>query len=416
MWLIDQTEKYHSDISQSLESDLKKWWHGKLDASRSDRLIDSIKKIHSQKLWIACDCNSRNELPVLAPALRGSTYYVVRLTKRGKHDQNCPFYFEQQEVKEGEGIPTNGVESIGSIPDFNAPKVGEGISHSNKTLQDSERDNRTPRTPAIAKRLWWLLQTSGVQSSKVQYPIRPLLELAAKIPFGRPGQTLKDGLFCHPDSEKNGWLKASLFKQIQIGLKPVCWWIFEISDANLKDRTVFLKGKGGAGQKIPVEGSIRIWAGDVSPARFPMLAIARITLIDGGLSIQELYAHPVQGNGSWMLVDSNHERNAVDDLKSVATWLHNAKGISISFEKPLFEWNNTGEKPDFVLTKYSASKQSNYCIVETMGFDDHQYLTRKSELRKKLITVAEVIMDERVNNPEASLQLKREVARWAIRK
>jgi hypothetical protein len=147
-----------------------------------------------------------------------------------------------------------------------------------------------------------------------------------------------------------------------------------------------------------------------------MLALASVKLSGGALVAHKLYAHPIASVDHWMLLDSNLERQTLADLRSVTAWLESAKAITVSIEKPLFGWHDTGERPDFVVQKLGQDGRRSHMVVETMGLDDPEYVARKQAMRTKFFQRGvEVYWDMRAADPGASKALRSAVARWAIR-
>lgn len=59
------------------------------------------------------------------------------------------------------------------------------------------------------------------------------------------------------------------------------------------------------------------------------------------------------------------------------------KGIQCTVEKPIYDWGETGTRPDFVVTG-AFDGNAHTVLVETMGFSDPEYAQRKKTTLAKL--------------------------------
>ena len=88
-----------------------------------------------------------------------------------------------------------------------------------------------------------------------------------------------------------------------------------------------------------------------------------------------------------MLVDSDLERQTLQQLRSLQSWLQTMRGIALTIEKPLFDLGPPpGEDdaprppciPDFIVRAPGVGRGGcSVAIVETMGFADEAYRERK---------------------------------------
>lgn len=122
---------------------------------------------------------------------------------------------------------------------------------------------------------------------------------------------------------------------------------------------------------------------------------------DAPAGLLRLYAHPVLSPGRLLLVDSDYERRTARRLISAQIWLLKARNILMTITKPQFDIGpspateggivraDAGEVdtptgppliPDFVVKARKANGVTATVIVETMGYDDHRYIERKSRL------------------------------------
>lgn len=139
----------------------------------------------------------------------------------------------------------------------------------------------------------------------------------------------------------------------------------------------------GATGRTEIDGKLTVFGGDSTEVRYPMLMCALVgKLPDDSVRILQAYAHPIQALEWWLPVDSNLERDAVDDLLGVMRWLAAEKGVELELLKPLFSWNGTGARPDFVVAR--RGNPVDCLVVETMGSDNVEYRERKVRTVERL--------------------------------
>lgn len=420
MWVLDsKTAKILGQLSVQQTKEFGRWWRGKASYTEVTATLNLFQRVHTQTRWFGCECNGEfgidangdSTIPVLAPVLKDKTYFVTRLKKRAPHKEGCTFYFDQVEPVPGDDVEGNGdVPDMGLAPSFLLETSGTKIAKRGKPVAThAYGGKKTASVPALATKLWWLAQSAGWQTCPAQRSaVTSLLDLAEAVDVG--GQPLSRLLRCVPKAWTEGWMDSDL-KRAKKG--AVRWWICMLASVDLKTRKAVVIDRQGTFE-ITVAGELRICAGDASPSRFPMLALVAVKRVEGVTLAHKLYAHPVASTDHWLLIDSNLERQTLDDLMAVSEWLKLSKGIRLSIDKPLFGWNGTGERPDFVLTRHGEHDHKTFLVVETMGFDDAEYLARKQDMRGKLHHVASVYWDMRASDPDASKLLRSAVARWAM--
>lgn len=413
MLILDsKTARVLGRISGQEDLALSLWWQGRAGQSQTQVALQVIERAHTDSRWFGCECTSAGTTPMLAPVLKEKTYFITRLTKRAAHNEGCPFHVEQVESSVSDNGVAGDVAQMGGPPSFLLESRGTKLAPRDRAASEhSESGKRSPSVPAMAAKLWWLAQNAGWQNfPQSKRADAALLELADSIDVG--GRTLKRVLRCDPRAWSEAWMINDLSREQP---ESVRWWTCLLESADLKARTAVVIDYQST-FPICISGDMRVSAGDVSPARFPMLALACVKLSGGALVAHKLYAHPIASVDHWMLLDSNLERQTLADLRSVISWLESAKGISISVEKPLFAWNDTGERPDFVLQILGQDGRRSYMVVETMGLDEPDYIARKQAMRGNLLLRGvEVFWDMRAVDSDASKALRSAVARWAIR-
>ncbi|TAL72879.1 MAG: hypothetical protein EPN79_02230 [Burkholderiaceae bacterium] len=401
-------------VNQDDAHALGRWWDGLATDAEKDRVLLLLDRLHAFSSWLACGCTGESVNPPLLAVTRrtgadGIGLSLRRLMDRAAHSADCRFAFEQ---RERHGVRHEASEGVGeaSRPDFLfQPATGLGASNESESTRNSA-DEHTNRSHPLARRMFWLLNEAGVNTWPRPYDGSDrdaLLRLAKEVELAH-GLFLRDVLYCHPLAWRQGWMGAGFRKCMTHGLKPQVWWLCEIEHASQKTGVVRL---AGAKEDTVIAGKLSVFGGDDSAVRYPMLMCAVVgKLPDDSVQVLQAYAHPIQALDWWLPVDSNLERDAVDDLLEVIRKLARER-VELQMLKPLFAWNETGARPDFVVTR--RAEPSDSLVVETMGSDDLEYRERKARTVERLRKYP-LFEDERARDPAgARAKLRNAVDHWA---
>lgn len=364
---------------------IEKWWQGR----GNDALMqEKLQALHADAMWIACSCTKDRANPPLMTVVfdksRGR-YHLQRLTDRAEHTADCIYRFDKRDTPADDNeqasassnprpltVPSFLLDQAAlDAPDLVAAKPRKSSAASN------EEDSTASR---LGRQLLWLLDAAGMQTwpQTGVTPAQALLNLAQQVNL-KQGLKLSDILFCKADAWKKSWVQGAFDRCTKAKLPPQAIVICPVVEANKTEGWVrFSKDE----DPTPVAG--RIWASDEgSPARYPMLMCARVVRTTGQPArIAQAYLHPIHTINHWMAVDSNLEREALDVLISACLTLEQ-KGVNCRIEKPVFDWGETGARPDFVVQGQGKSKNE-VLMIETMGFNNPDYLDRKKLTVQKL--------------------------------
>ena len=391
------------------------WWSGNGNAAIESRVTAIICTLHDNKLWLSCGCLgtglSHTDRPIIVPAKTGETLYLKRISQRAAHSSSCTFWSDQA-FADGNGHDDSRVVFDSSkIPKFllkdNSNASASETKPNVNPTQKSRSNADTPGT--LAGRLFWLANKAGWQDSPNSvHPIASLADFASK--FEVESLKLNDILFCTVRGITEGWYESKFKKCIQAGHPPQCWWVQLIEEYDTQTRIIRYRQNHGPDLTLPVHGSMHVFGGDARKLRFPMIAICLVRPDTNGAKIQSAYAHPVRSTTKWTLVDSDLERYTLRDIAQICNAFSSPRGVQVTLHKPLSNWNGTSERPDFVLAM-ASSKKIRHLVIETMGFDDVEYLSRKSELSKNV--GGDVFLDYRNQIRSAvNTQLQYAVSAW----
>ena len=399
---------------------LRLWWKGVPDQLRQSEVGQLLSQMHRSEHWIACDCSGEGaDRPMLVPVKRDKTISLRRLSTRNTHSERCEFWFEQVELLEKPaGGGAGGVARMGSMPSFIQASSKDSVAAVPfaSVVDDERHTGEGQLLTTMARRLFWLATHAGLQQNhSPQNSVQVILKAASHI-YVADDLQLSKILFW--DTRVWHWASDVFARCRKASLAPQCYWLRPIVGADpVRNTLTFDLGSPGSTNLlvVPVNGVMKAFGGDWSPARFPMLALCSLApRSDGEVVLHQAYAQPIVSDRRWMLLDSDLERTTYDDLDRACTWLARETGIAVTIEKPLFEWQQSCERPDFVLSVRSRTGSAEHLIVETMGYSDEIYEARKSKLAERV--QVPVLMDRRKGSPIAGEDLRRAVAEWAISK
>ncbi|GAB0119875.1 hypothetical protein [Acidisoma sp. 7E03] len=156
------------------------------------------------------------------------------------------------------------------------------------------------------------------------------------------------------------------------------------------------------GEELPVVGRLAVFGerpedepGPAEDTRAPYLAlgiVARPTPIDP-VQIVAAYVHPSASTQRMMLVDSDYERQTLDILLQFQRQMARRHHAAVIIEKPVESIgpaiDDAGTPlppliPDFLVTARYRDGGEKRALVETMGYADEGYRTRKLRLHPEM--------------------------------
>ena len=396
---------------------LRRWWAGEALRDGDKRVVEClITWTRENGCWIECRCRGDERVHPLLGAMRYEGGYTLRrLTKRDMHRSGCTFEFEKVGDVEG-GTGGTGSAANTGMPSFcNEESKGGLIESRGHRGERREGRGESNRLPAIARRLYWLATEAGCQElpKKFSSSYKGQIYKLALEKQVKPGLMLSQVMFADYRAFVENWFRGGFEVCKANKLSPAVWWVQLV--VNGTDTSIEIDDGYGMRRWVEVCGEIKVFGGDKSAKRFPMLGMCLVKPSDkGGFhgEIKEVFLQPVYARDMWMLLDSDYERKTLTDLREVCGWLAETKQIRIRVHKPLFEWESTGERPDFVLQTETAQGQS--MVVETMGYDEIEYESRKQELASRVGCA--VYFDRRWGREAAgpNMELMDAVADWAM--
>lgn len=357
-----------------------------------------LQEMRQKEAWLQCDCIP-GDMPAMNSAnLIKDTRTLFLAGFRHEHDPFCPMHRPfREEGTNGTGTRTTAGSKRISYRDFLPPdESGSKIKAPGRPDVQADARTRRTRRPRIARLLLSLLEDAGLNRLATLHPlpgrsvrssIEALSHVADELEFAR-GRRLSEIVRFQPGLGDAG--KEQLMRQLE---QPDSHWpagktrmFFQIfmSEEVTRDAVVFRWPDGE--RTFQPERGVSINGEAQEGARPPywvILAFRRGT--DGTVICSEGYAHALYRRGCPVPVDSGLERTTLDGLVTVAGWMaKKPDSPALRLEKPLFdiEVEIDGEKgfvlPDFMVTAQKVDGSLHTVVIETMGYTDDDYCTRKS--------------------------------------
>lgn len=372
-----------------------------------------LREMRQREAWLQCDCVP-GDVPAMNSAnLLQDTGTLFLAGFNHEHATHCPMYraFSTDGATSSGTRKTAGSRRI-SYRDF-LPRDDADTTIKSPDLPTSSSDDRTRRTrrPRIARLLLSLIEDAGLNRLATLHPlpVRGVMESVSALravtenqEFIR-GRKLSEIVRFQPGLTESG--REAVMRSLECpdthwpaGRARLFYQIF-MSDQVSRDEVVF---RWSSGELLfrPERGvSINGEAQDgARPPYWIILAFRRG--MDGNVICSEGYAHALYSRGCPVPVDSGLERSTLDSLKEAAEWLSRKPGApALSLEKPLFdlEVEVEGEQgfvlPDFLVTASLPDGKQYPVVIETMGYTDEDYCSRKSEQHKGMRKLGILLTD-----------------------
>ena len=385
--------------------------------------------------WFLCDClESAVRPPALVPVMESFIRRHSSDPPWPQHAEGCDFHktpAEQSAITRSFALPTAG-----------PLRLIRGFTNDDKSTQPSPPRERcyAMRRDALATLLLSLIEKSRL--NVIDGPIPDLGDQYRRLRAAASEFELDDNVGLQSFFCTYSPALPDLFKKLATTLPG--------RFRHARPHGLFLivlQGLGAgqlfpvSGDPIPVRGRISIFGerdghGPDRPAeraaRAPYLALCLIGQASSGSPVEVLraYAHPCVSLRHLMPVDSNLERDTLQELLRLKSWLQDKKQISLSIKKPNFDLDHEVAKdpeeaprqpciPDFILTAEGAPGTSKV-LVETMGYADEVYRCRKHAIHHLMSALADApVVQHDFHFPEAHTQHQRDRrfwldARWLI--
>ncbi|MBN3811316.1 hypothetical protein [Paraburkholderia sp. Ac-20347] len=391
------------DEAQALARVFGKARKGPATEAERTQASQVLQKLISLGAWLACSCvNGDDGPPVMYPRRgRTGTATLVRNHDRPVHAENCPFF----------RLPADRTEPPSLLPrasmtgGFGVLKVvkvtGEPKDKPSKPTVITLRTCK--RVPTLARILFTVLERaelnviapSGPEGINAQYAA--LKRALAQFHFDA-GKTISLADFTETFTQLKDYkrLIVRIAKDSRQWPDPLLPHGFLIGVCHDIDEHSLVLRNGG---KLPIAGQL-VKPGENTPG--PYMCIVLVGRSGPGKSFEALraYVHPVASAANLVLVDSDLERQTLGFLQS-----HQSQEIGEPFTivKPLTDIavkpGAQSVRPDFIL-KYASYD----LVVETMGYTDEAYLSRKTVTHALMSEIGAVMKHDGIGDDDEAFK------------
>lgn len=362
-----------------------------------------------KRAWLMCHCTGHADGPILYPQrTRGGGRMLVRNYDRREHVQECPFYrLRSERTTPAPAGPLTrhtgafGILKESLLPDATAPK----------------RDGRAQpaeRVPMLRRLLFRMLEEANIHRVPATGPANiyeqnnRLRDLLDRLYFDDE-QTVPLKKFAFISLEHLNWMQERLAKTKPWPkpLEPQGFMIGTVIETT--DRTISTK----SGVTLTIAGKVARFGEEGTAGPFIAMVLVGLNPENHCYEPLRSYVHPVASSSLLIPVDSNLERRTLDVLMDLQSWLHADKGIDVVIEKPLADTptghDSPSVRPDFLLQLNGKT-----VVVETMGYDNAEYLASKQRTHPLMERIGPVILHRAGEQADKTLKSDAAKAIYAI--
>lgn len=405
-------------LSEAEESAVQKIYGRREIGSQAEEalVLHVLTEMRQTDTWLACSCVAGDMPPMNSANLRKDTGSIYLRTFSTPHDVTCPMFREQEEDDDTTRSGTR--KTAGSQPvnyqnflpsEEQGARLQAGLGHPDN-CDDRLRRKRRPR---LSRLLLTLIEDAGLNiiDTLAPFPSAPAREAIGRLAdvtrnneFIR-GRPLSDIVRFWPliTQDKQQRLMGQLENPAlpwPAGRARHFYQIFMSDDVSreraifrfLSEEAIFTPEKG---LRINGEGQ-----DGLRPPYWVILEFRRSA--DGNVVCCDGYAHALHTRSCPVPVDSGLERQTLESLATCAAWLSKKEDVPVrclSLKKPLFDYDVTvdGEEgwvlPDFLVDAMMATGEKKTFVIETMGYQDEDYIERKSRQHRGMKILGQLQTD-----------------------
>ncbi|WP_414490260.1 hypothetical protein [Stenotrophomonas maltophilia] len=377
---------------------------GHVAAHVQQAAVRLIQSLIAKRMWVACGCTGAlsAETPLLfprsVPRSASRPAVLVPLYGRNPHKAGCDFERDKPDLTD---TPTHQPRStitgmMSVLPSMSAPSTTAPTVAEARELHDTPRAHAEKQTPKLAAVLFTLLEGAGLnvlQEGKLSTTdAKSRLEVEIRKHFIALGKSLFD--WCKLSFYGAQPLLKKLEKQDQKDwgkTVPQGFIIEQVIDYQSNATSHALTNVHG--EQFSFTGRL-IVPGANTPG--PWLAIALASRRPNvSAEFDQVYLHPMDSEREYFLVDSDLERHTLRILRRDLSKMKRASK-PYTIIKPLTDLTvmdgKTAAKvrPDFILRANPELKRD-ALIVETMGYEDAAYTTRKLQTHRLMLLLPKTL-------------------------
>lgn len=410
LYIVKPTESGHTpalveQLTPSEVDNLAEYFQGgDVAAHAQHAAVARIQSLIAKRLWAACGCTGplSMEAPLLfprsVPRSASRPAVLVPLYGRNPHKVGCDFERERPDLTD---TPTHQPRSsitgmMSVLPAMSAPSATAPMVATARRPQGTSQAHAATRTPKLAAVLFTLIEGAGLnvlQEEKLSTTeAKARLEVETRKHLIAPGKSMFD--WCKLSFYGAQPLLKKLEKQDQKDWGKTVPQGFIIEQViNYQSNATSHALTNVHGEQFSFTGRL-IVPGANTPG--PWLAIALASRRPNvSAEFDQVYLHPMDSEREYFLVDSDLERHTLRILRRDLSKMKRASK-PYTIIKPLTDLTVADGKatakvrPDFILRANPELKRD-ALIVETMGYEDVAYTTRKLETHRLMLLLPKTL-------------------------
>lgn len=410
--------RLYRHLSDVEELAVKNVYGRREEGGHSDRVLalDVLTEMRRTDTWLACSCVEGDTPAMNSANLRTDTGTIYLHAFSTPHHTECPMHRELKEDEENSRSGT--AKKAGSQPisyrDFLPRDESSVRLQSSQPRPDGGGDRlRRKRRPRLGRLLLTLIEDAGLNviDQLAPFPTAPAREAINRLKSVTQNQEFTRGrklseivrfwplitpedqqsLMQHLEDPALPWPanRGRNFYQIFISEDVTC---DRVSFRFKNKEAIFTPEKG-----LRINGESQ---DGLRPPYWVILEFRRGE--DDHIVCSDGYAHALYSRDCPVPVDSGLERQTLKSLAICASWLAKRKEAavrSLSLKKPLFDYKVTVDDepgfvlPDFILEVITHMGEKRTFVIETMGYQDEDYIERKSRQHSGMKTLGQLHTD-----------------------
>ncbi|MEQ9883163.1 hypothetical protein ABRP83_13405 [Pectobacterium brasiliense] len=438
MFLILRDNRIFRSLTIEEQTAIFESYNHKAQVGQGENLADKVLlEMRNKKLWLACDCKEK-PFPLLSSVYRNDTERLFLRNFGTAHAESCPLRWDKKEeddqtsngARKSAGAKKAEYKSILPLDQKATPKVKQP---SNSDQNDDKL--RRQKLPSLARLLLSILEDSGLD--RLSLPL-PKQKPKLKTHLNQVERVLDNNEFM--DKRKlseiillKPWLTESELENTMQRIENATWpanrertfWIIFTSDKVTENESCYtsvfgkhyfyrptrrfaINGEKGVGLRPPYWVIVRFVRDQLTK---------KVVCRDG-------YAHAMHSTSYPVPVDSNLERETLNDINYAVEWITDSAEYpkqNFSLHKPLFDIEvNDGEDgkgyviPDFIIDINSPGQPKRSVVIETMGYTSEEYSERKKVQHMAMKQLGEVVMDPPNWPYEPKQEFKKRLYRFLV--
>ncbi|MFJ5375215.1 hypothetical protein ACIPTP_22070 [Pectobacterium versatile] len=438
MFLIFRDNKILRSLTNEEQTAIFESYNHRAQESQRQNLADKVLlEMRNKKLWLACDCKEK-PFPLLAVVYRNDTEKQFIRNFGTAHAESCPLRWDK---KEEDDQTSNGArKSAGAKKAEYKSILPLDQKATSKVKQPSNSDQsddklRRQKLPSLARLLLSILEDSGLD--RLSLPL-PKQKPKLKTHLCQVQSVLDNKEFMNKRKLSEiilltPWLTESELENTMQQIEDATWpvnrertfWIIFTSEKVTEEESCYtsffgkhylyrptrrfaINGEKGVGLRPPYWVIVRFVRDQLTK---------KVVCRDG-------YAHAMHSTSYPVPVDSNLERETLNDINYAVEWITDSAEYPeqhFSLHKPLFDLEvNDGENgkgyviPDFIIDINRPGQPQRSVVIETMGYTSEDYSERKKVQHAAMEQLGEVVMDPPNWPYEPKLDFKKRLYRFLL--